>query len=214
VKIFLLEDDYSLNEAIYQILDLNNHIVDRFYNGEDAYENLNNIYDLYILDINVPDIDGLTILEKIKEFDNNKKVIIMSADNSIETISNAYNKGCIDFIKKPFHIKELELKIKMYEDEDKTKIKLMDTIYFDTQNNILIKDNVIIELTKKEQLLLSILIDNKNKVTSFDKIFHYVYNDIISNDSLRSLVKRLRKKLFLEVIESVLGLGYKINTLE
>ena len=77
MKIFLLEDDYSLNEAIKEILELENHTVDNFYDGEIAFDNiLNNNYDLYILDVNVPNIDGLEILEKIKSISLNLNVII------------------------------------------------------------------------------------------------------------------------------------------
>jgi len=182
MKIFLLEDDYSLNEAIFQVLELNNNIiVDRFYNGEDAYSALNGLYDLYILDINVPDISGLDILDKIKEFDIEKRVIIMSADNSINTITSAYKKGCIDFIKKPFHLKELELKVKSLQTKKDT-ININKSTYFDSNMKLLFINNININLTKKEQILLSLLLENQNKHTSYEKIYYYVYDDIICED--------------------------------
>ena len=66
MKIFLLEDDYSLNEAIKEIIQLENHIVDNFYDGDVAFNNISNDYDLYILDINIPNMNGLEVLKNIK----------------------------------------------------------------------------------------------------------------------------------------------------
>ena len=112
MKIFLLEDDYSLNEAIKEILELEKHTVDNFYDGEIAFDNiLNNNYDLYILDINVPNIDGLEVLEKIKSISLILNVIIISANINIDLIKKAYLLGCDDYLKKPFDLEELALKI-------------------------------------------------------------------------------------------------------
>lgn len=86
-KIFLLEDDYSLNETIKLMLDKIGFTVDSFYNGEKAFDNIIDEYALYILDINVPNIDGLTILEKIKSVNPNAKVIIISANIDIDKIT-------------------------------------------------------------------------------------------------------------------------------
>ncbi len=211
MKIFLLEDDYSLNEAIYQVLKLNGFSVDRFYNGEKAFNALNGMYDLYLLDINVPDISGLEILTKIKELDLQKKVIIMSADNSVETITKAYSNGCLDYIRKPFHIKELELKLQQFKHNE--KIILQDNIYFDTNKKSLFKNDINVKLTNKELQLLSLLIENKNIVTTYDKIFYFVYDDTYNEDSLRSLVKRLRAKVGKESIETIPSVGYMLHVL-
>ena len=112
MKIFLLEDDYSLNESIKEMLEIESFIVDSFYEGDVAYENIIGNYELYIFDINVPNIDGLFLLEHIKNITPNTKVIIMSANINIDKIKEAYNKGCDDYIKKPFDIHELAFKSK------------------------------------------------------------------------------------------------------
>ena len=111
MKIFLLEDDYSLNESIKEMLETENFIVDSFYEGDVAYENIIGDYELYIFDINVPNIDGLYLLEHIKNINPNSKVIMISANINIDQIKEAYLKGCDDYIKKPFDIVELLLKI-------------------------------------------------------------------------------------------------------
>ncbi|MCT7556362.1 response regulator transcription factor [Aliarcobacter butzleri] len=106
-KIFLLEDDYCLNDTIKDMLNKNGFSVDAFYDGEKAFENILGEYVLYILDINVPNIDGIIILEKIKSVNSNAKVIIISANIDIDKITEAYEKDCDDYIKKPFDLQEL-----------------------------------------------------------------------------------------------------------
>ena len=100
MKIFLLEDDFSLNESIKELLEAENFIVDSFYDGEIALDNLISNYLVYILDVNTPNIDGLSLLEHIKNINPNSKVLIISANINIDKIKDAYEKGCEDYIKK------------------------------------------------------------------------------------------------------------------
>ena len=99
MKIFLLEDDYSLNDTIKETLELNNHKVKTFYDGEVAFNNIAFEYDLYILDINTPSINGLEILKAIKKQMKKSKVIMISANINIQTIKESYFSGCDDYIK-------------------------------------------------------------------------------------------------------------------
>ena len=119
MKIFLLEDDYSLNESIKEIIELENHTIDNFYDGEVAFNNFSNDYDLFILDINVPNIKGLELLKIIKNTNFRTKVIIISANININLIKEAYDLGCDDYLKKPFDLEELVLKINRYEQKSK-----------------------------------------------------------------------------------------------
>lgn len=212
MKIFLLEDDYSLNEAIKEILELENHIVDNFYDGEIAFDNiLNNNYDLYILDINVPNIDGLEVLEKIKSISLNLNVIIISANINIELIKEAYLLGCDDYLKKPFDLEELVLKINRYSNKPKN-INLTENISFNIFNKQLYFKNEKIELTKNEKNLLYLLIRNIGTTISYSQIEDFVYEGKSkSSDSIRSLIKRLRKKLPENILLNSLNDGYYIK---
>ena len=210
-KIFLLEDDFSLNESIKEMLETENFIVDSFYEGDVAYENIIGDYELYIFDINVPNIDGLYLLEHIKNINPNSKVIMISANINIDQIKEAYLKGCDDYIKKPFDIEELLLKINKY--TQKPHIIILDeNLYFNKNDKKLFLNNIEIELTKNERNLLILLINNKSNKVSHSQIEDYIYDRVSkSSDAIRSLVKRLRRKITKDIIFNSLDEGYYIK---
>ena len=212
MKIFLLEDDYSLNESIKEMLETENYIVHSYYDGNVAYENIIDDYCLYIFDVNVPNIDGLYLLEHIKTINKNSNVIIMSANINIDKIKEAYKKGCDDYIKKPFDIQELLLKINKY--TKKSYITILDqNLYFDKMERKLFLNNIEIELTKNEKNLLFLLISNLENKVSYTQIEDFVYGrESKSSDAIRSLVKRLRKKLPKDIILNSLDEGYYIKS--
>jgi DNA-binding response OmpR family regulator len=211
MKIFLLEDDYSLNESIKEMLETESFIVDSFYEGDVAYENIIGDYELYIFDINVPNIDGLYLLEHIKTINPNSKVIMISANINIDKIKEAYLKGCDDYIKKPFDIEELLLKINKY--TQKSDIIILDeNLYFNKNDKKLFLENEEIALTKNEKNLLLLLINNKSNKVSHSQIEDYIYDRVSkSSDAIRSLVKRLRRKIIKDIIFNSLDEGYYIK---
>lgn len=211
MKIFLLEDDYSLNESIKEMLETENFIVDTFYDGDIAYENIVGNYGLYIFDVNVPNINGIYLLEHIKTINPNSNVIIISANINIDKIKEAYEKGCDDYIKKPFDIQELLLKINKY--TQKSNIIILDKfLHFDKNEKKLFLQNEEIELTKNEKNLMFLFINNKGTKVSYSQIEDFVYErEAKSSDAIRSLVKRLRKKLPKDLIINSLDEGYYIK---
>ena len=211
MKIFLLEDDYSLNEAIKEIIQLENHIVDNFYDGDVAFNNISNDYDLYILDINIPNMNGLEVLKNIKNKNPKTKVLIISANINIDLIREAYIMGCDDYIKKPFDLEELIFKINRYEKKNKL-IYLDKNIAFNLLNKELIIDGGIFELTKNERNFLFLLVENLGKKVSYEQIENFVYQgESKSSNAIRSLIKRIRKKLPKELICNSLEEGYFIK---
>lgn len=211
MKIFLLEDDYSLNESIKEMLEAENFIVDSFYDGNIAYDNIVDNYVLYIFDVNVPNVDGIYLLEHIKTINPNAKVLIISANINIDKIKEAYIKGCDDYIKKPFDIQELLLKIDKYTQKSK-QIYLDKELVFDLKNKKLFYENLEISLTKNEKNLLFLLIENKGTNISYSQIEDFVYDRVSkSSDAIRSLVKRLRRKLPKDMILNSLEEGYFIK---
>jgi DNA-binding response OmpR family regulator len=211
MKIFLLEDDYSLNESIKEIIELENHTIDNFYDGEVAFNNFSNDYDLFILDINVPNIKGLELLKIIKNTNFRTKVIIISANININLIKEAYDLGCDDYLKKPFDLEELVLKINRY--EQKSKLLYLDkNIIFNLSKKELTVNNENIELTRNEKNLLYLLANNLGSKINYDQIENFVYEgEVKTSDAIRSLMKRLRKKLPKDLILNSLDEGYYIK---
>jgi len=111
MKLLLLEDNKKLNETITKRLKLKGYKVESFIDGAQAYEAIADGFSCFILDINVPNIDGIKILKKIREFYTEVPVIIISASVELDVIKQSYDFGCNDYLKKPFFIDELEIKV-------------------------------------------------------------------------------------------------------
>lgn len=209
MKILLLEDNARLNATIVKRLEAKAYIVDCFIDGQEAYNALDNGYSCFILDINVPSLDGIEILKQIRDFYPETPVIIISSSVELEVIKDAYNYGCNDFLKKPFFIDELEIKIEKLCNIRHDIVDLGHDCQFDFKTSLLRIGNLEEHLSRKEKLLLNVLISEKGKVVSFDKIQAMVWEgNFASLDSIRSLMRRLRKKIPFECIETVVDVGY------
>jgi len=209
MKILLLEDNVKLNATIKKRLELKGYQLDTFLDGKEAYNAIHNGYSCFVLDINVPNIDGVKILKKIRENNSDIPVIIISASVELELIKEAYDFGCNDYLKKPFFIDELEIKIQklcIIQDE---RIKYDTHSYFDFKSSVLYIKEEEIRLTKKERLLLNLFLSKKNKVLSFESIEAYVWEgSFVSLESIRTLIRRLRKILVHDYIETIVDTGY------
>lgn len=209
MKILVLEDNQRLNATIVKRLEAKGYKVDSFIDGKEAYNALDNGYMCFILDINVPSLDGIEILKKIRDFYHETPVIIISSSVELDIIRDAYNYGCNDFIKKPFFIDELEIKIEKLCNIRNDIVDLGHGCLFDFRTSLLKIGEAEEHLSRKERLLLNVLISEKGKVVSFDKIQAMVWEgNFASLDSIRSLMRRLRKKIPFECIETVVDVGY------
>ncbi len=209
MKILLLEDNKKLNQTIKKRLELKGYKVHNFIDGQDALDNITEGFSCFILDINVPNIDGIKILKKIREYYDEVPVIIISATVELDIIKESYDFGCNDYLKKPFFIDELEIKI-----ERLCQIK-NDLIHFDNECTFDYKSSTLTiagetqRLTKKERLLINLFLTKKNQVLSYEMIENYVWEgSFASIESIRSLIRRLRKIVKEDYIETVVDTGY------
>lgn len=211
MNIMLVEDDYVLNKVIIKCLNKNDNIVDSFLNGLDAFNNLNNQYDLFIIDIDVPDVNGIELLQKIKDSYTNAYTIMISATIDIEMIEKAYKIGCDDYIKKPFNTKELELKLELLDKKIDTNYKLAKDCFYNSKLSQIIYEYTVIDLTKKESNLLYLLLNNKGRIISSEIIDDVLWETSTSTNQVRQLVSRVNKKLPFQIIINKPGLGYTIE---
>ncbi|MCF6173891.1 MAG: response regulator transcription factor [Campylobacteraceae bacterium] len=205
----MLEDNKRLNSTITKRLELKGYEIYSFLDGQEAYASIDDGYSCFILDINVPSVDGIEILKKIREFNANTPIIIISSTVELDIIKDAYNYGCNDYLKKPFFIDELEIKIEKLCHYDKDIIEIQDGWIFYFKDSALEIDGKREHLSKKERLLLNLLLSKRGKVVSFASIQDIVWDGVfVSIDSIRSLMRRIRKKFPKDCIETVVDVGY------
>lgn len=209
MKILLLEDNQKLNQTIKSRLEMKDYEVDAFTDGQKAFDAMCNGYACFVLDINVPNINGIKILKEIRSFYKDIPVVIISSSVELEQIKESYNLGCNDYIKKPFYVDELDIKIQKLCGIQDTKIKIDQDVYFDYKTSIIYITSKEVKLTKKERFLLNLFLMNKNSLVSFEAIENYVWKGAyVSSDSIRTLIRRLRKCLPKEYIQTVVDSGY------
>ena len=216
MKILLLEDEIMLNESICEYLESDGHILTTFFNGEEAFASIKEEkYDLLLLDINVPGVDGLSILEQIHTLKIHIPTIYISALVDIEDISRAYDLGCHDYLKKPFHLKELSLKIdrvKFAQESPQIHLRLSKNYSYDQEHNRLLFKKEVQTLTKRQSQIIEILARNRGMVVNFEHFSEYVWSDyIVDNATIRAEVNRLKKILYEDIIVNVRGMGYMIE---
>ncbi len=212
MKILLLEDNERLATLIANALKNENYVVDIFTDGEDALDNCTKGYQCLILDINVPSLDGISVLESFRLYNLTVPVIIISSNHELDKIQTSYEIGCDDYIKKPFFMYELIHKIKKLCSIESYLLDLGEGFTFNYQKKYLIKNNKEIKLAKKEILLLELLAKDIHKTFSFEEIEEYVWEGELSSlINIRALIKRIRKKIPKQSIKIVKGIGYSIN---
>jgi len=216
MKILLLEDEMMLCEAIGEYLHSINHQVVVTHNGLDALDKIQNeTFDLLILDINVPGIDGLDLLERLHELKIRTPAIYISALVDIEGISRAYDLGCYDYLKKPFHLKELSLRIDKVMQSctiPRSHLRLSKSYSYDASTSTLLCDNVTQHLTKRQLQIIDLLARNRGRVVDFDQFRDYIWDEeYVDNATIRSEVSRLKKSLKEDFIQNIRALGYMID---
>jgi DNA-binding response OmpR family regulator len=217
MNILLLEDEVMLQSAIVEYLQMHNHRVEAFVDGAAALEAiLNGGYDLLILDINVPSIDGLSLLEKLNSAKVAVPAIFTSAETDIEEISRAYELGCFDYLKKPFHLKELLLHInrvmRSVPADQRKHVRLSGRYSYDMMHETLLFDNEPQKLTRRQHQIVDLLARNLNRVVDFETFRIYVWDEaIIDNATIRAEVNRLKKSLKEDFIQNIRAMGYMIS---
>ncbi len=216
MKILLLEDEVMLSESIAEYLEANGHKIDPFFDGIEAYNAMQKrSYDLFILDINVPNIDGLSLLEKIHALKIHTPTIYISALVDIEDISRAYNLGCYDYLKKPFHLKELSLRLDriiLSNEVPRVHLRLSKNYSYDQEHSTLFFNSQPQILTKRQSQIMDLLARNRSRVVDFEQFRIYVWDEqIVDNATIRAEINRLKKILQEDIIQNIRGMGYMIE---
>jgi len=219
-KILLLEDDLTLNETITEFLEEQNFEVVSVYDGEEAsdiiYEQL---FDIFLLDVNVPHINGFELLKQKRKDGVTTPAIYITSLDGIGSLEDGYESGCDDYIRKPFALKELLFRIesilkRSFFHETDSKINITEKIAYDTNSNLLFIDKKEQSISTKEALLLKLFLQHRDEVISHEVIYEHLweYEENPSESALRTYIKNLRKILGKEKIVSIKKLGYRFST--
>ena len=217
MKVLLLEDELMLQSAITEYLNDSGYEVCACEDGAEAYEEIMRCdYDLFIFDINIPTIDGLSLLEELHSKKIHVPTIFISAITRIEQISKAYELGCYDYLKKPFHLKELTLHIerllKISDIGCSTVVRITPKYSYDLNRRKLIFDGMDQPLTRKHAAIVDILASHPDRIVDFDTLRYHVWqSEAVDNATIRAEIHRLRNVLHEDLIESIKGIGYRIK---
>lgn len=227
-SILLVEDEENLHEALKLNLELEGYDVTSAYDGAAALKAVENEYfDLLILDVMLPEVDGISVTETIRLKNNEVPILILSAKNSSADRVLGLKKGADDYLSKPFNLEELLLRIHKLINKNKKlqdKSTVGDTYSFDGNNidfkaqEAVNKQGEKIALSKKESMLLKLLIENKNEVVPREKILQSVwgYNVYPTTRTIDNFILNFRKYFEEDsrnpkYFHSVRGVGYKFS---
>ncbi|MCR5484477.1 MAG: response regulator transcription factor [Clostridiales bacterium] len=221
MKLLLAEDERELSRALVAILKHNNYSVDAVYNGEDALDYiLNDAYDGVILDIMMPKMDGITVLKKVREQNNNVPVLMLTAKAEVDDRVTGLDSGADDYLTKPFATKELLARIRaMTRRKDETVLDCREfgNIRLDPTTYELSAPGGSVRLANKEYQMMEMLITNRNMLISSDKFMDRIwgYDSETESNVVWVYISYLRRKLASiganVGIKAVRGVGYTIE---
>lgn len=215
MDILLLEDNETLAHGICQKIKEVGFIVDFFLNGEDGLYALEfKTYDLLILDLGLPGIDGIEIIRKVRKWQNNLPILVISARDRLDQRILGLDTGADDYLCKPFELDEVIARIQALLRRSKRHLSYTITcndLTYDTKNRVLRKKNSLIDLNKRELTIFEYLILNLNAIVSKEDIVEHItsLDDDLNPTAVETYISRLRKKLGTSIfIKNVRGVGY------
>ena len=224
MRILVVEDEFSLAEIVATKLKKENYKVDISLDGEDGLHNaLSGVYDLVILDIMLPKINGIEILKEIRNNNIDTKVIMLTAKTSLDDKLIGFENGANDYVTKPFHIEELIARVNAQLRNNEKNVNKDILKFGDIELNVRVStitctnNNESINISYKELMILEYLMNNTTQVISKEQIYDKIWgieSDFESNN-LEAYISFIRKKLKIidsdVTIKAIRGMGYKLE---
>lgn len=224
MRLLVVEDEKDLCDTIAKVLYDSGYEVDTCYDGEEALDYiLTEEYDLIVLDLNLPGMDGMDILKELRQKNEETKVLILSARSQIADKVEGLDAGANDYMEKPFHLQELEARIRSL---TRRKFVQKDVclqcgdIRFNTRERAAYAKGELVSLTRKENGILEYLLLNQGRPVSQEKLIEHVWDASVDSFSgsirvhMSSLRKKLKAVLGYDPIVNKVGEGYKIGVVE
>lgn len=216
MKILLLEDEYMLRISITEFLDDLGFEVVQFSNGEKAFDAIyESHFDLFLLDVNVPGMNGFDLLRTLRKEGNKTPAIFLTSMVNVNDLQEGYKSGCCDYIRKPFDLTELQIRImhalKSHYHDGENTIDFGSGLIYDTESFTLTHNDHNIALSKTEKEIFTVLLKHTNQIVSVEMFQDEIWGEYVDPANIRVQINNLRKKLPLEIIQNRRGLGYIIE---
>lgn len=214
VRLLVIEDDPELNRQLVEALGDAGYAVDRAYDGEEGqYLGESEPYDAIVLDIGLPKLDGISVLESWRRAGKTTPVLILTARDRWSDKVQGFDAGADDYVAKPFHMEEVLARLRALlrrATGHASSEMSCGPVRLDTRSGRVSVDGNPVKLTSHEYRLLSYLMHHAGRVVSRGELVEHLYDQDFDRDSntIEVFVGRLRKKLDCDVIQTVRGLGY------
>ncbi len=223
MKILVVEDEHLIANSLKKGLEQENYTVDLAFDGLKGFDLASTgEYDIILLDLMLPGLDGLSICQKLRACNNHTPILMLTAKSQLEDKIKGLNSGADDYLTKPFAFEELLARIRsLSRRPQKTNgfVLSVGDLYLDTLNFVVKRGDKEIQLSSKEYSLLEFFLRHLNQVVTKDQIIQYVWSyesDILPN-TIEVYIRNLRKKIDLpfkdkpQLIKTIRGFGYKLS---
>lgn len=220
MRILVVEDDTALNRQIVEALNEAGYAVDSAFDGQEGhFLGDTEPYDAVILDIGLPKMDGITVVEKWRRDGRTMPVLMVTARDRWSDKVAGIDAGADDYVAKPFHMEEVlaRLRALIRRAAGHASSELVcGPVVLDTKTSRVLVNGQVIKLTSLEYGLLSYLMHHQNEIVSRTVLTEHLYDQDFDRDSntIEVFVGRLRKKLGVDIIETIRGMGYRLKTPE
>jgi two-component system OmpR family response regulator len=220
MRILVVEDDRDLNAQLCQALKDAGYVVDAAFDGEEGhYLGDTEPYDAVILDIGLPQMDGLSVLEQWRRDGRGMPVLLLTARDRWSDKVQGIDAGADDYVAKPFHIEEVLARIRALVRRaagHASNMLVSGPVMLDLKSSRVTVDGAPVKLTSHEYKVLEYLMHHPGKVVSRTELTEHLYDQDFDRDSntIEVFVGRLRKKLGVDLIETVRGMGYRVGPAE
>jgi two-component system OmpR family response regulator len=217
MRLLVVEDDPDLNRQLVAALTDAGYAVDKAFDGEEGhYLGDSEPYDAVVLDLGLPKMDGISVLESWRRSGKDTPVLILTARDRWSEKVQGFDAGADDYVAKPFHMEEVLARIRalLRRAAGHASSELVSgPVHLDTRTSRVTVDGNPIRLTSHEYRLLAYLMHHNGRVVSRTELVEHLYDQDFDRDSntIEVFVGRLRKKLGIDAIQTIRGLGYRIN---
>ena len=217
MRLLIIEDDKDLNRQLASALEDAGYAVDRAFDGEEGhFLGDTEPYDAVVLDIGLPKKDGITVLEEWRAAGHKMPVLILTARDRWSDKVQGFDAGADDYVAKPFHMEEVLARLRALlrrATGHATSVLVCGPVRLDTKSGRVVVDGNPVKLTSHEYRLLAYLMHHSGRVVSRQELIEHIYDQDFDRDSntIEVFVGRLRKKLGIDMIQTIRGLGYRID---